>query len=45
MVTGKIQKAIKEKVPEDKLITVGRITINYNGSLKEKVDWTEVEKA
>lgn len=45
MVTGKIQKAIKEKVPEDKLITVGRITINYNGSLKEKADWTEVEKA
>lgn len=45
MVTGKIQKALKEKVPEDKLIMVGRITINYNGLLKDKVDWTEVENA
>lgn len=45
MVTGKIQKVLKEKVPEDKLIMVGRITINYNGLLRDKVDWTEVDNA
>ena len=43
LVTGKIQKTIKELVPEEKLITVGRITINYDKSLVDKVKESEVE--
>lgn len=43
LVTGKIQKTIKELVPEEKLITVGRITINYDKSLIDKVKEMEVE--
>ena len=43
LVTGKIQKTIKELVPEEKLITVGKITINYDKSLVDKVEESEVE--
>ena len=43
LVTGKMQKAIKELVSEEKLSTVGRITINYNKSLVDKVKEMEVE--
>lgn len=41
LVTGKIQKTIKELVPEGKLIIVGKIAINYMGQLSEKVEWKE----
>ncbi len=43
IVTGKIQKAIKEKVPEDKLVLIGKVPINYALSLKAKVEEQEVE--
>ena len=43
LVTGKIQKAIKELVPEDKLISIGRVAINYDKSLVDKVKESEVE--
>ena len=43
LVTGKIQKAIKEMVPEEKLISIGRITINYDKSLVDKVKESGVE--
>ena len=41
LVTGKIQKAIKEKVPEDNLIMIGKVPINYALSLKAKVEERE----
>lgn len=44
LVTGKIQKAIKEKVPEDKLVLIGKVPINYALSLKAKVEEQEAAK-
>ena len=44
LVTGKIQKAIKEKVPEDELVLIGKVPINYALSLKAKVEEQEAAK-
>lgn len=44
LVTGKIQKAIKEKVPEDKLVLIGKVPTNYALSLKAKVEEQESAK-
>ena len=44
LVTGKIQKAIKEKVPEDKLVLIGKVPINYALSRKAKVEEQEAAK-
>lgn len=44
MVTGKIQKAIKEKAPEDKLVLIGKVPIDYALSLKARVEEQEAAK-
>ena len=42
LVTGKIQKSIKELLPEDKLIVISRIAINYMGTLVDKLPKEEI---
>ena len=35
IITGQIQKRMKNAIPSEKLIVVGRVPENYNGSLKD----------
>lgn len=35
VITGQIQKRMKNAIPSEKLIVVGKVPENYNGSLKD----------
>lgn len=41
LVTGRLQKQLKEMIPEDQLVIVKRVPEGYRGSLKDFVEGTE----
>lgn len=41
LVTGRLQKQLKEMIPEEQLVIVKRVPEGYKGSLKDFVEGTE----